>query len=95
MNDIQVNCHKICSKLLDWENGCDGHGFTIIQADADASEERQVTESVIPFIEGKIADSKCVAGGIPFRNLDHLTDGTLVPGNPDRGARPEQLDRRI
>lgn len=27
----------------------------------------------------------------------HLTDGTLVPGNPDRyfGARPEQLDRQI
>jgi hypothetical protein len=52
---------------------------------------------VIPLIEGTITDSKCVAGGIPFRNLDHLTDGTLVPGNPDcyYGARPEQLDRRI
>ena len=30
-------------------------------------------------------------------NLDHLTDGTLKPGNPDLfdGARPEQLERRI
>ncbi|EED23188.1 conserved hypothetical protein [Talaromyces stipitatus ATCC 10500] len=68
-----------------------------LQMDTDASKEKQVTENVIPFIEGKNPDSKCIGGGIPFRNLDHLTDGTLVPGNPDRyhGARPEQLDRRI
>jgi hypothetical protein len=52
---------------------------------------------VIPIIEGDVGDARCVAGSIPFRNLDHLTDGTLVPANPDRyhGARPEQLDRRI
>jgi len=54
-------------------------------------------ESVIPIIEGDIKDAKCVSGGIPFTNLNHLTDGTLVPGNPDRyyGARPEQLSRHI
>ena len=52
---------------------------------------------MIPIIEGDIRDAKCVAGGIPFTNLDHLTDGTLVPGNPDiyYGARPEQLARRV
>jgi hypothetical protein len=68
-----------------------------LQVDADASKEKQITENVIPFIEGKIPDNKCIGGGIPFRNLDHLTDGTLVPGNPDRyhGARPEQLNRQI
>jgi hypothetical protein len=34
---------------------------------------------------------------MPFTNLDHLTDGILVPDNPDLyyGARPEQLDRRV
>lgn len=34
---------------------------------------------------------------IPFTKLDHLTDGTLVPGNPDLyyGARPEQLNRQV
>jgi len=49
---------------------------------------------VISVIEGKIRDAKCISGGIPFTNLNHLMDGTLVPGNPDRyyGARPEQLD---
>ena len=68
-----------------------------VQADADAVKEKQVCASVIPVIEGNIADSKCTSGGIPFTNLDHLTDGTLVPGNPDvyYGARPEQLDRTI
>jgi hypothetical protein len=68
-----------------------------VRADAHAFKEKQITESVISIIEGDNGDARCVAGGIPFRNLDHLTDGTLVPGNPDRycGARPEQLDRRI
>ena len=67
------------------------------RADAHASKEKQVTTSVIPIIEGDIGDDKCVSGGIPFTNLDHLTDGTLVPSNPDiyYGARPEQLDRRV
>lgn len=38
-----------------------------------------------------------MAGEVPFTNLDHLTDGTLVPENPDLyyGARPEQLDREV
>ncbi|KAK5086187.1 hypothetical protein LTR70_007432 [Exophiala xenobiotica] len=68
-----------------------------VQADADAAKEKQVTTSVIPIIEGNIGDAKCVSGGIPFTNLDPLTDGTLAPGNPDvyYGARPEQLDRRV
>jgi hypothetical protein len=56
-----------------------------------------VINSVIPIIEGKVGDDKCVAGYIPFNNLDHLTDGTIAPAKPDLfyGARPEQLDRRV
>lgn len=67
------------------------------RADAHASKEDQVTKSVIPIIEGKITDAKCVSGKIPFTNLDHLTDGTLNPGNADLyyGARPEQLNRQV
>ncbi|KAG9229574.1 hypothetical protein BJ875DRAFT_507856 [Amylocarpus encephaloides] len=55
-----------------------------------------VMESMIPIIEGAIKDASCVSGGIPFTNLDPLTDSTLVPGNPDRyyGARPEQLNQQ-
>jgi hypothetical protein len=71
----------------------------LVQADADASKEKQVSESVIPIIEGKGRgrDAKCRSGGIPFTNLDPLTDGTLKPGNPDvyYGARPEQLTRKV
>ncbi|PVH94218.1 hypothetical protein DM02DRAFT_618786 [Periconia macrospinosa] len=68
-----------------------------VQADADAAKEKQVSESVIPIIEGKIGDTKCRSGGIPFTNLDPLTDGTLKSGNPDiyYGARPEQLSRKV
>ncbi|KAH7114601.1 hypothetical protein EDB81DRAFT_630818, partial [Dactylonectria macrodidyma] len=57
----------------------------------------QVTADVIPIIEGDVGDRKCVARQVPFTNLDHLTDGTLVPGNPDLyyGARPEQLDQKV
>lgn len=67
------------------------------RADANAFKEKQITTSVIPIIEGEPRDPKCVSGSIPFTNLDHLTDGTLKPGNPDLyyGARPEQIERPI
>ncbi|PTB40416.1 hypothetical protein M441DRAFT_28232 [Trichoderma asperellum CBS 433.97] len=66
-------------------------------AEAQAIRERDITTSVIPIIEGDIGDRKCLAGKIPFTNLEHLTDGTLVPANPDifYGARPEQLHPQI
>lgn len=54
-----------------------------VQADANALKEKQVSESVVPIIEGKIADGNFRSGGIPFTNLDLLTDGTLKPGKPD------------
>ena len=67
------------------------------RADARASKEDQVTTTVIPIIEGDMRNSNTTCGKLRLTNLDHLTDGTLVSGNPDRfyGARPEQLDRRI
>jgi hypothetical protein len=67
------------------------------RANAHAFKEKQATNTVIPIIEGKMGDGRCVAGDIPFNNLDHLTDGTIAPGKPDLfyGAHPEQLDRRI
>ena len=67
------------------------------RADAHASKEKQITTSVIPIVEGDIVDAKCVSGGVAFANLEHLTDGTLKPGNPDvyYGARPEQIERQV
>ena len=67
------------------------------RANIHAAKEKQITDSVVPIIEGDVGDTKCIAGGIPFTNLDHLTDGMIAPGNPDRyyGARPEQLDRQV
>lgn len=37
------------------------------------------------------------SGGIPFTNPEHLTDGTLLPGNRDisYGSPLEQVDRRM
>lgn len=68
-----------------------------VQADADACKEKQVRESVMPYIEGRIKHGKCRAGGVPFGNLDDLTDTQLTPANPDiwHSARPEQLNRGI
>ncbi|XWW92729.1 hypothetical protein V2A60_000655 [Cordyceps javanica] len=67
------------------------------RADAQASNESDVTSVAVPIIEGDVGDRKCTAGHTAFTNLDHLTDGTIVAGNPDRyyGARPEQLKRNI
>ncbi|KAG5756705.1 hypothetical protein H9Q70_000683 [Fusarium xylarioides] len=66
-------------------------------ADAHASKESQIIADVIPTIEGGVHDRRCVGRQIPFTGLDALTDGTLVPGNPDLyyGARPEQLHRKV
>ena len=62
-----------------------------------ACKEKQVLEQVIPIIEGKTRDTGYRAGGIPFTNLDPLTDGTLKSGNPDiyYGARLEQLSQKV
>ncbi|KAM4063043.1 hypothetical protein HRG_010394 [Hirsutella rhossiliensis] len=67
------------------------------RADTHAAKERDVIATVIPVLEGNTGDRKCVAGQVPFTNFDHLTDGSLVPGNPDLyyGAGPEQLERTI
>ncbi|KAI1148846.1 hypothetical protein F4825DRAFT_432629 [Nemania diffusa] len=63
----------------------------------NARKEGGVSEHVMPILEGRVEDAGCVNGKIPFGNLDHLTDKTLVAGNPDRyyGARPEQLARQV
>ena len=52
---------------------------------------------MIPIIEGKINDNKCIDGDILFTNLASLTSDTLTSAKPDlySGARPEQLDRRV
>ncbi|RDA87201.1 hypothetical protein CP532_2529 [Ophiocordyceps camponoti-leonardi (nom. inval.)] len=59
--------------------------------------KEEVMAMVIPIIEGKPEHPNSSAGQIAFRNLDHLTDGSLVAGNPDiyYGARPEQLQAGI
>ncbi|KAJ4286965.1 hypothetical protein N0V90_012845 [Kalmusia sp. IMI 367209] len=64
---------------------------------ADAKKEKDVSELVLPIIEDTIEDRRCRSGGIPFNNLDPLTDGTLKPGNPDvyYGALPHQLSREV
>lgn len=52
---------------------------------------------MIPIIEGKITDDKCVEGEVLFTNLKPLTNDMLTAAEPDLydGARPEQLDRRF
>ncbi|KPM34284.1 hypothetical protein AK830_g12293 [Neonectria ditissima] len=67
------------------------------KADSRVRRERDVIKFVIPIIEDKDGDARCVAGGVPFKNLYQLTDGSLFAAGPDQyyGARPEQLHRRI
>ncbi|KAK5093388.1 hypothetical protein LTS08_008925, partial [Lithohypha guttulata] len=75
-----------------------GEDFQKFQtADGDAFKEKQVSESVISIIDGQDRNGQCKSGGVAFRNLEPLTDGTIKPGNPDiyEGARPEQIDRRV
>ncbi|EAA35960.2 hypothetical protein GE21DRAFT_33 [Neurospora crassa] len=66
-------------------------------AHACATNERMVTEHVIPKIQGKIGDIRCMGMEVPFNNLDHLTDGSIADAKPDYyyGALLEQLDERV
>jgi hypothetical protein len=98
LNTVSIYSQVPQRRKRGWRRSRPGDSLTIRSLSSRlAFKEKQITESVISKIEGDNGDTRCVAGGIPFRNLDHLTDGTLVPGNPDRyyGARPEQLDRRL
>jgi hypothetical protein len=66
------------------------------RADAHISKENKATKTVIPVIEGKITDNKCVEGDVLFTNLTPLTNDMLTAAKPDLcGARPEQLNRRV
>ncbi|KAL9120286.1 MAG: hypothetical protein Q9187_003157 [Circinaria calcarea] len=67
------------------------------EADAHISKENKATKTVIPAIEGKITDNKCVEGDVLFTNLTPPTNDMLTAAKPDLyyGARPEQLDRRV
>ncbi|KHN94910.1 uncharacterized protein MAM_07137 [Metarhizium album ARSEF 1941] len=75
----------------------DGAFKSFLRADTHAAKEAQVMARVIPIIEGELVDHTCSSGHIPFNNLDQLTDGSLVAGNPDLyyGARPEQLQLEV
>ncbi|EXJ84238.1 hypothetical protein A1O3_04905 [Capronia epimyces CBS 606.96] len=68
-----------------------------VARDESAKNEKMVKIRVIPIIEGRVKDWKCVAGENPFTNLDPLTAFTLAPGTPDTyyGARPEQLSLQV
>ena len=67
------------------------------RANEHASKESKVFRTVIPFIEGKIADDKCWEGEVLFTNLQPLADDFFTMAKPDLyyGSRPEQLDRRV
>ncbi|KAI9659670.1 MAG: hypothetical protein M1829_006578 [Trizodia sp. TS-e1964] len=67
------------------------------KAIGNATMESEVQEAAVPAIQGEGRDIMCRSGRIAFRNLRPLTDGTIVPGNPDvyYGARHEQLDLRV
>ncbi|EGC46656.1 conserved hypothetical protein [Histoplasma capsulatum var. duboisii H88] len=64
---------------------------------ANEYHKHSVLASVIPTIEGATSSTAYSGREGSFANLAPLTDGSLVPGKPDRfdGARSEQLDRSI
>lgn len=68
--------------------------------DAEALQQgTKVTATVVSIIEGNVNDRRCTCAARQkqFRNLDALTNGSLVPGNPDRyyGALPDQLHAEV
>lgn len=97
------NLEEINQKLMQHRRSLSPSLFTnekfreFKRADAHVSKENKATKTVIPIIEGKTADDKCVEGDVLFTNLTPLTNNMLTAAKPDLyyGARPEQLDRRV
>ena len=83
------------SRFTDEE--CERKYGRFVYADANTSKEKQVSETVMSIVEGEITDLKGRSGGIPFNNLDPLTNSSIKPGNPDvyYGARPEELSKTV
>lgn len=55
------------------------------QEAAGYAKKEQVTQFIIPIVEGKSRATKCVCGKIKFGNIQSLFDEayTFIPGNPD------------
>ncbi|KAI9673556.1 MAG: hypothetical protein M1829_004063 [Trizodia sp. TS-e1964] len=68
-----------------------------VQEEASAINEVQVEQRVVPTIEGEFRGNSCSMAGVSFRNLDPLTDGSLVAGNPDYfdGAYSGKLNKQV
>lgn len=64
--------------------------------DSHAFNEADILK-LIPTIQGTIPYSGCTTGEVLFKNLDPLTDGSIVSAKPDiyHGARPEQLNAQV
>ncbi|KAG6006547.1 hypothetical protein E4U43_000429 [Claviceps pusilla] len=64
-----------------------------VDLDASTEDKRAILSCLVPIIQGDAKDKKDVAGPIQFTNLKPLTDGRLVPGEPDFycGSQPELL----
>ncbi|KAL2832140.1 hypothetical protein BDW59DRAFT_115860 [Aspergillus cavernicola] len=53
------------------------------ETNAKASDEQLVIKNILPILEGKQKACAITGGGHLFKNLAHLTDGTLANAKPD------------
>ncbi|PYH89601.1 hypothetical protein BO71DRAFT_487808, partial [Aspergillus ellipticus CBS 707.79] len=63
----------------------------------NATDKDQVTASVIPTLEGRVRNPRCMGTGYTLCNLAPLTNSSISPPKPDHfhGAYPEQLNPAI
>ncbi|KAI9712376.1 MAG: hypothetical protein M1820_001589 [Bogoriella megaspora] len=68
-----------------------------VEADYGVTSENRATVKVIPMIQGRVRDDRCVNGDIPLNNLADIMRGPSHKAKPDvyYGARPEQLRREV
>ncbi|KAI9684265.1 MAG: hypothetical protein M1822_005738 [Bathelium mastoideum] len=67
------------------------------RADARVNSENGATINVIPMLQGRVRDDRCVNGDIPFNSLADMMQGPSHKAKPDiyYGARPEKLNRDV
>ena len=95
-NEIQEHLARRRSSLSPSRFPDEEHKHFVYK-EAGAFNEKQVSELVLPIVQGTVEDTRTQMGGIRFANLKTITADNTVPGNPDvyYGARPGEIKQGV
>ncbi|GJN81996.1 hypothetical protein VFPFJ_02892 [Purpureocillium lilacinum] len=74
--------HKVSCRRRASLAGSDPGYDEFVKTDDLVNDGMETPEALLPLLEGSSNQCETIGGGVPFSNLDHLTDGSLVAAQP-------------